>query len=118
MKNAYAEQTEKNVSSRSIPPAAEAWLTWNSVQKISAPQSPAPLHDMRRAKRASAPATPTPKSQHSTLAAIQGRMSAYTGQRITWEQALHSQEDLTPGHWEFGAGVEAELATPGRTKFS
>lgn len=55
---------------------------------------------------------------HSTLAAILGRMSAYTGQRITWEQALQSQEDLTPKAWAFGKGIEVELATPGRTKFS
>ena len=32
----------------------------------------------------------------STLMAIMGRMATYTGQDITWEQALNSQEDLTP----------------------
>lgn len=32
----------------------------------------------------------------STLMAILGRMSAYTGKRITWEQALNSQEKLGP----------------------
>ncbi|MHC4822693.1 MAG: Gfo/Idh/MocA family protein [Planctomycetota bacterium] len=55
---------------------------------------------------------------HSTLAGILGRMSAYTGQRITWEQALNSQEDLTPKEWAFGPGIVVELATPGRTKFT
>ena len=30
----------------------------------------------------------------STLTAIMGRMSAYTGQAITWDQALNSQLDL------------------------
>lgn len=34
---------------------------------------------------------------HSTLLAIMGRMAAYTGQEITWEQALNSREDL--GKW-------------------
>src|SRR5207249_9123094 len=32
----------------------------------------------------------------STLLAIMGRMSAYTGQEISWEQALNSKEDLSP----------------------
>jgi len=54
---------------------------------------------------------------HSTLAALMGRMSAYTGQRITWEQALNSEEKLTPDHWEFGPGVPAPIAQPGVTKF-
>jgi predicted dehydrogenase len=32
----------------------------------------------------------------STLTAIMGRMSAYTGKQVTWEQALNSQEDTFP----------------------
>jgi predicted dehydrogenase len=32
----------------------------------------------------------------STLLGIMGRMAAYTGQRVTWEQALNSKEDLAP----------------------
>ena len=33
----------------------------------------------------------------STLLAIMGRMAAYTGQQLTWEQALNSQHKLVPG---------------------
>ena len=44
---------------------------------------------------------------HSTLTAIMGRMSAYTGKEITWEQALGSDLDLTPPAYEFG-----DIATP------
>lgn len=55
---------------------------------------------------------------NSTLASIMGRMSAYTGQRITWQQAMESTEDLTPKEWAFGRGIEVEIATPGKTKFS
>ena len=32
----------------------------------------------------------------STLMGIMGRMAAYTGQEITWEQAMNSQEKLVP----------------------
>lgn len=53
----------------------------------------------------------------STMAAILGRMSAYTGKRITWEQAIASEENLTPQSWEFGTGIEVVQATPGKTKF-
>ncbi len=53
----------------------------------------------------------------STLVAIMGRMSAYTGQAITWEQALNSQEDLTPPKYEWGPLEYSEVAVPGVTKF-
>jgi predicted dehydrogenase len=33
---------------------------------------------------------------HSTLMGIMGRTAAYTGQEITWEQAMNSQEKLVP----------------------
>jgi myo-inositol 2-dehydrogenase / D-chiro-inositol 1-dehydrogenase len=32
----------------------------------------------------------------STLLGIMGRMAAYSGKKVTWEQALDSQEDLAP----------------------
>jgi len=54
----------------------------------------------------------------STLLAIMGRMAAYTGQVITWEQAFNSQEDLTPPRyaWE-GSLPAASIARPGVTRF-
>lgn len=53
----------------------------------------------------------------STLTAIMGRMSAYTGKALSWEQALNSTQDLTPPHYEFGDLPVAEVAVPGRTPF-
>jgi predicted dehydrogenase len=53
----------------------------------------------------------------STLLAIMGRMSAYTGQVITWEQALNSKEDLSPAKWEWGPMAVAPVAVPGVTQF-
>ncbi|HVR73616.1 MAG TPA: Gfo/Idh/MocA family oxidoreductase, partial [Planctomycetota bacterium] len=38
----------------------------------------------------------------STLLAILGRMSAYTGKLITWDMAMSSREDLTPPRYEWG----------------
>ena len=53
----------------------------------------------------------------STLMAIMGRMASYTGQNITWEQALNSKEDLTPDSYQFGSIEVPSVAIPGKTKF-
>ena len=54
----------------------------------------------------------------STLLAIMGLMAAYTGQQVTWEQALNSKEDLTPAKYDWGLAIEAPpVAVPGVTKF-
>ena len=54
---------------------------------------------------------------HSTMLAIMGRMATYTGQEITWEQAMNSAQDLSPEKYEWGAAPEIEIARPGITKF-
>jgi predicted dehydrogenase len=54
---------------------------------------------------------------YSTLLAIMGRMATYTGQKITWEAALNSQENLTPERYEWGDVKVPEVAMPGKTKF-
>lgn len=54
---------------------------------------------------------------YSTLLAIMGRMACYTGQEITWDQALNSQEDLTPESYEWADVKIPEVAMPGITKF-
>jgi myo-inositol 2-dehydrogenase / D-chiro-inositol 1-dehydrogenase len=55
---------------------------------------------------------------HTTLAAIMGRMAAYTGQQITWDMALNSQESLVPAQlgWKTPIPVPS-WAMPGKTKF-
>ncbi len=54
----------------------------------------------------------------STLLAIMGRMAAYTGQQVTWEMALNSQESLSPTRYDWEAQPPvAEIAVPGQTKF-
>jgi predicted dehydrogenase len=54
----------------------------------------------------------------STLSAIMGRMSAYTGKRITWNMALNSREDLMPEKldWDMKLAVPP-VACPGKTEF-
>ena len=53
----------------------------------------------------------------STLLAIMGRMAAYTGQEVTWDQALNSQEKLFPDHLTWDASLPVPpRAEPGITK--
>jgi len=54
----------------------------------------------------------------STLMAIMGRMSAYTGKTITWDMALNSKEDLMPTNLTWGSIAVPPVAMPGITKFA
>ncbi len=58
---------------------------------------------------------------HSTMLAIWGRMVAYTGRSLTWEEALNSEEVLGPQinryNWEL-EWPTAPVPQPGITKFT
>jgi myo-inositol 2-dehydrogenase / D-chiro-inositol 1-dehydrogenase len=55
----------------------------------------------------------------STLTAIMGRMSAYTGRKVTWDQALNSQQTLMPERltWDTRIPTPA-VAVPGVTELT
>ena len=60
---------------------------------------------------------------HSTLMGVMGRMATYTGQVITWEQVMASQESLAPDNltWNTEPPVKPDeegwypVAVPGTT---
>ena len=54
----------------------------------------------------------------STMVAIMGRMSAYTGKTVTWKQAMESTEDLTPNKYDWTDLEMPEVAMPGITPFA
>lgn len=54
----------------------------------------------------------------STLLAIMVRMAAYTGRRVTYEEALASQDRLGPERYAFGDVEIRPVAVPGVTQFS
>jgi myo-inositol 2-dehydrogenase / D-chiro-inositol 1-dehydrogenase len=54
----------------------------------------------------------------STLTAIMGRMSTYTGKAVTWEQAFNSTESLMPAKLEWGPLAVPPVAVPGRTELA
>ncbi len=53
----------------------------------------------------------------STLSAIMGRMSTYTGRELNWKWVLNkSKLDLSPAKYEFGDLPVRPVAIPGKTK--
>ncbi|MBX9679267.1 MAG: Gfo/Idh/MocA family oxidoreductase [Gemmataceae bacterium] len=53
----------------------------------------------------------------STLTAIMGRMTCYTGKAVTWDQALNSQTNIVPDRlaWDMNLPVPP-VAVPGQTE--
>jgi hypothetical protein len=52
----------------------------------------------------------------STLVAIMGRMSAFTGKAVTWEQAMNSRLDTFPKELAWGPLPVDALPIPGQTE--
>jgi predicted dehydrogenase len=53
----------------------------------------------------------------STMMGLMARMAAYTGQEVTWEDAMNSKEQLVPEHLDWKMKLEiAPMAVPGFTK--
>jgi myo-inositol 2-dehydrogenase/D-chiro-inositol 1-dehydrogenase len=67
--------------------------------------------------RAGKPINELKNATDSTLTAIMGRMSAYTGKRVTWEEALNSEENLLPERFDWDTRVPVPpVAMPGQTE--
>ena len=55
---------------------------------------------------------------YSTMMAILARMTAYTGQTVSWGDGMNAKLDLTPASYDWNAKPpESEVAIPGVTKF-
>lgn len=67
--------------------------------------------------RAEKPINDDPWMTNSVMMAIMGRMAAYTGRTIGWEQAWESQERLGPEKLEMGDLPVGPVPIPGRTPF-
>lgn len=75
--------------------------------------------DLISAIRAGKPYNELKRVAESTLTAILGRMAAYTGQRVTWDEALNSKESLMPPEFSWDAPLAvAPVAMPGQTVLS
>ncbi len=73
--------------------------------------------DLIASIRAGQPLNEGRRVAESTLTAIMGRMSAYTGREISWDWMMNaSQLDLTPPAYEFGDLPVAPVPVPGQTE--
>jgi myo-inositol 2-dehydrogenase/D-chiro-inositol 1-dehydrogenase len=74
--------------------------------------------DLIESIRSGQPLNELKQVAESTLTAIMGRMSAYTGKKVKWEEALNSKEDLMPKDLALDMSKPvAPVAIPGKTKF-
>ncbi len=74
--------------------------------------------DLINSIRSGQPINEARQLAESTLTAIMGREAAYSGQIITWEEALNSTQDLSPAKYEFGPMPTPPVAKPDQYKFS
>ncbi len=74
--------------------------------------------DLIAAIRAGTPINETRQIADSTMIAVLGRESAYTGQQLTWEDMLAADMDLTPPAMAFGDLPDTPVPAPGRTRLN
>ena len=75
--------------------------------------------DLIASIRAGKPLNEGRRVAESTLTAIMGRMSAYTGRAMSWDWVMNASTlDLTPPHLEFKALPPLEVAVPGKTELT
>lgn len=68
--------------------------------------------------RAGEPVNDGVRMSESTMMGIMGRMCAYTGRTLEWDQCLASEESLAPASWAWDAEPpRVEVAMPDRREF-
>ena len=73
--------------------------------------------DLVTAIRTSNPRNEIIATAESTMMSIMGRVSAYTGKEITWEEMMKSDLRLGPTAYEMGqVDMEAVFPIPGKTE--
>ena len=75
--------------------------------------------DLIASIRAGKPLNEGRQVAESTLTAIMGRMSAYTGRAMSWDWVMNASTlDLTPPHMAFKPLPPLEVAVPGKTELT
>jgi len=74
--------------------------------------------DLIASIRAGEPINEAQNVAESTMTGIIGREACYSGQEITWDQAMKSTTKLGPGKYEFGPFEVPPAARPGIYRFT
>jgi predicted dehydrogenase len=73
--------------------------------------------DLVKAIRTNTPYVEAEQTAISTLAAIMGRISAYTGKEVTWEEMMNSDFTLGPTELKWGpVKIDKSIPVPGEAK--
>jgi len=72
--------------------------------------------DLIESIRSGKPVNETQNVAYSTLTAIMGRESAYTGKTVTWDEMMNSDLDLFPKKVEFGPAPQRPVPIPGQPR--
>ncbi len=98
------------------------WIKPKDGEQWRAPGSTDPYvvehADLIRSIRMRQPANEARQVAESTLTAIMGRESAYSGQELTWDEMLNSKRNLQPETYEFTSLPEPHVAVPGKYQFA
>ncbi|MDG2149650.1 MAG: Gfo/Idh/MocA family oxidoreductase [Planctomycetota bacterium] len=104
---------------------ARPWADLFIIEGESPWESDAPGNDMYQTEhnemfasiRAGNPVNDGDFMTGSTMLSVMGRLASYTGQTVTWEQAMASTDRLGPEIYAFGSDVpEIIVPIPGRTR--
>jgi predicted dehydrogenase len=95
------------------------YITGPAAYKYDGP-NPNPYYqehaDLIRSIREGKPLAEGVAVAESTMVAIVGRMSTYTGRQVKWDWAMQASKlDLRPPKYEFGPLPEQVVAVPGKT---
>lgn len=91
--------------------------TWNRGRRNADVDPYVQEHtDLIASIRAGKPYNELKSVAESTLTAIMGRMSTYTGKKVTWDKALSSKENLMPASLAWNMSLpEPPIAVPGKS---
>jgi predicted dehydrogenase len=122
--HAYSDNSDYLMGSKGIgksgwnPPYIKAETTWryrDSGPRVDMYQTE--HNELFASIRSGKPINDGTWMAQSTLLGIMGRMAAYTGQEVTWEQALNSQEKIVPDQLDWKMKLQIPpMAMPGLTK--
>ncbi len=90
---------------------------WNFKGKVGAPYQ-LEHANLIASIRAGEPINEAQNIAESTMTGIIGREACYSGQEITWDDAMKSTTHLGPKEYKFGPFEVAPIARPGKYRFT
>lgn len=113
--NVYGTNGIARVQEHVITPKQGAAWSWSSDQPDDMYQNE--LDALFKAIRSGTPINDGDYMVKSNAVAVMGRMAAYSGQAVTWDQVMNSDLDLSPAKLEFGDIEMRPIPVPGQGKF-